>query len=99
MPTPNPMPLESARRLLALELLTLPNAAAAAAQMYEKIRVELSRLVGAAGVQALFSRSVKLAKLEHPCLAGFTGLSTPELPRLATQLRDCLQAEEPEVAV
>jgi hypothetical protein len=101
MKKPSPEQLESARRLLAHEMRTSLSAAAAAARMYEKVLVQLSPLVGAAGVLALFVRSLKLAQLEHPGLAGFSvpAQRAQDLAQLGNRLHDCLQEQEPGLAL
>ncbi len=48
----------------------LAERAAAAWRLYEKLFTALAPVIGAAGVRALFARSVKLTKAEFSCLAG-----------------------------
>jgi len=95
-----PEQLEAAKRLLAREMPSAPSTAAATTRVYEKVLGQLLPLIGEAGVQALFARSVKLANLALPCLEGATAAAhqSPELPRLASQLNDCLQNQEPALA-
>jgi len=67
--------------------------------MYERVLVQLAPLVGTAGVHALFARSVKLAKLEYPCLDAFhppsAVLGPIDIGSPAERLRDCLQKQQP----
>jgi hypothetical protein len=94
MRRPSPERLESARRLLALE--TLPDDGAAAARVFDKVRLQVTPLIGAAGFQALFARSARLAQADVAGLAGLAGTG-PALDQAAA-LRDCLRGQSPEVA-
>jgi len=66
--------------------------ATAAGRVFDKLTSHLAPLVGAAGVQALFVRSAKLAKGEVACLAEASSLNS-------TKLRECLQAQDPALAM
>src|SRR6185312_15073698 len=81
-----------AKRLLALEGdagTSSAGCAAAAWSLYEKLNARLAPLLGAAGVQALFVRSAKLAQADFPSLAE---VATPDgLKKLGAGL----QALEP----
>ena len=66
----------------------------AAGRVYDKLHVHIAPLVGVAGVQALFVRSAKLAQGEF---ARFAEVSI--LEDGSTKLRECLQAQEPAVAM
>jgi hypothetical protein len=65
--------VERARRLLAIEGgggASAEESVAAAGRVYEKLAARLAPLLGAAGVQALFVRSAKLARDERAFLGG-----------------------------
>jgi hypothetical protein len=87
---PGPAQLARARQLLEHEG-GADEGAAAAARVYDKLHAHLDPLLGAAGVQALLVRSARLthgpsSPLEVAILAG------------STNLRACLQAQDPAVA-
>ena len=86
--------MEVARRLLAHEGVVggADGYAGAAGRVYEKLHAHLAPLVGPAGVQALLVRSVKLRHTE------FSFLEVAVLDS-STTLRECLQAQEPAVAI
>ena len=70
MREPNRTHIELSMRLLASGEQGTADPAAAAARGYSRLLAQLSPLVGAAGVRALFARSMRLASRDHPCLAG-----------------------------
>jgi hypothetical protein len=90
MNRPSRAHIERARRLLVHEgaAVSADTCAAAAWRVFDKLTSNLAPLVGAAGVQALFVRSAKLAKGEVACLAEASTLNS-------TKLRECLQAQDP----
>ena len=90
----DPAQVLRARRLLAHESATggAGDEAAAAAHLFNKLHAQLAPLIGSAGVQALLVRSFKLTRGE------FSFLETSAVES-ATQLRACLQAQEPKVAL
>ena len=94
MNRPSPAQLDRARRLLAHEGAAGSDepCAIAAARVYEKLHEHLAPLVGAAGVQALFARSAKLAN------AGFDWPAEVAVAESSTGLRAWLQGLEPVVA-
>lgn len=75
MSKPSSAQLELSRRLLALEESSETPLAVAAARAYQRLLLHLSPIVGMAGVQALFARSVKLSAVDYPCLSGLVGLA------------------------
>ena len=92
---PSPAQLEWARRLLAHEGAagSADECATAAGRVYDKLHAHLDPLVGADGVHSLFVRSAKLRQGE---LAFFAEVSIVEG---STKLRECLQAQDPAVAM
>jgi hypothetical protein len=88
--------VDRARRLLSIEgdSGTSSDACAiAAGRVYDKLAAQLVPLLGAAGVEALFARSAKLAGAERPCIAALAdGVDA------STRLRACLQALAPAAA-
>ena len=94
MNRPSPVQIDRARRLLAHEgaAVSADSCATAAGRVFDKLTSHLAPLVGAAGVQALFARSAKLAKGEVACLAEASTLSS-------VTLRECLQAQDPAIAM
>jgi len=69
---PSASQVDRARQLLASEgdCSTGPEACAAAAGgVYDKLDAQLTPLLGRAGVQALFARSAKLARIERASVA------------------------------
>jgi hypothetical protein len=88
-----------AKRLLALEGdagSSSAGCAAAAWSLYEKLNARLAPLLGAAGVQALFVRSAKLAKADFPSLAE---VATPDgMKKLGAGLQALEPADATEVA-
>jgi hypothetical protein len=88
--------IDLARRLLAREGLAGGGAAGAAARGYEKVRYQLAPLVGAAGFQALFTRSLQLAQAELPCFERTLGDRT--IGGQADRLRACLEDLAPAAA-
>jgi hypothetical protein len=100
----NDLPMERVRRLLAHEGAfggSSEALAVAAERIHDKLTAHLSPLLGSAGVQALFVRSVKLARLglapttDVPVLASSTDLSTflRQLePAVATNVAEALFA-------
>jgi hypothetical protein len=99
MGRPSATQVETAKRLLANEGnsgRSSKECAAAAWLVYEKFTARLAPLVGAAGVQALFVRSAKLAQAESVCL---TEVATPEgMTKLGACLQTLRPAEATEVA-
>jgi hypothetical protein len=87
---------ERARRLLSAEGdsgASADECAAAAVRVHDKLAAQLVPLLGAAGVQALFARSAKLAGAERALLADLAdGIDA------TTRLRAILQALEPAAA-
>lgn len=83
---------ETARRLLANEGSAggADECVTAAGRVYDKLQAQLGPLVGAAGVQALLVRSVKLTREE------FSFLEVDVL-KGSTKLRASLQAQDPAV--
>jgi hypothetical protein len=88
-----------AKRLLALEGdagSSSAGCAAAAWSLYEKLNARLAPLLGAAGVQALFVRSAKLAQADFPSLAE---VATPDgMKKLGAGLQALEPADATEVA-
>jgi hypothetical protein len=97
MKEPSPAAVATIRRLLACEFSSTPDHATAAARVCEKIYLLLSPMVGFAGVQALFARSVSLTRVQHPCLAEFV-VESVQTETPANQLLSCLQGQTPEIA-
>ena len=99
MNKPSTAQVDLARRLLAREVRVPPDPAFAAARMYEGVLVHLSPLMGTAGVHALFARSIKLAKVNHPCLDAFhtpcADSTLRERRSPSERLQDCLQTQQP----
>jgi hypothetical protein len=94
MKRPGPAHLETASKLLSLERADRAGARErgdAAARVHEKLLVRLSPVLGSAGVQTLFTRSVKLASVGYPALAGVVSEAMEEQ---GAQLRDCFQRQE-----
>ena len=74
--------------------------ATAAGKVYTNLRRALAPVVGEAGVQALFARSLKLTRPEHPCLKEIQ-LPAEQVEhglQLDVQLFTCLSKREPEAA-
>jgi hypothetical protein len=96
MTGPSAAQVDRARRLLAAEGDSGASAdacAAAAKRVYAKLSAQLSPLLGAAGVEALFARSAKLAGAERPRIAELAdGIDA------STRLGACLQALAPAAA-
>lgn len=95
MSRPRGTQVENARRLLASEgapWSSSEECAAAAWRVYEKLNARLAPLLGAAGVQALFVRSAKLAQ------ADFASLAEVATPEGLTRLGWCLQGLELAIA-
>jgi hypothetical protein len=92
---------QSAERLLADELHAADGVAAAAVRLFERMALHLSPLIGVSGVDVLFARSLKLAKLvpPGPVLGSVAVALEPTVDRVAGQLRAALEAEPPEVAL
>jgi hypothetical protein len=92
---PSPAQLERARRLLALEGAAgrAGECPTAACRVYDKLHAHMAPLLGSAGVHLLFARSAKLAQGEFASLAEATMLNG------STKLRECLQAQDPAVAM
>jgi hypothetical protein len=90
----SPAQIETARRLLAHEGAagSADEAAMAAGRVYDKLDANLAPLLGAAGVQALLVRSVKLTQGEFSFL-------TVAGPDCSAKLSECLRAQDPAVAV
>ena len=94
MNRPSPAQMEWARRLLAHEGAAVSvdeHATTAAARAYDKLHADLAPFVGAAGVRLLLVRSAMLAQGEFACLAEVS------IPERSTKLRECLQAQDPDV--
>lgn len=102
MSKPSSAQLELSRRLLAQEESGETPPAVAVARAYQRLIRHLSPIVGTAGVQALFARSVKLSAVDHPCLSGLVGVvskydvSRNHAPQTspAEELRAYLQRQE-----
>lgn len=94
--------VDVAGRLLAQERVGGASAedhAAAAARVYEKLFNRLAPLIGAAGVQALFARSVKVSRVKFPCLARLPAVGgSADGNAEVRQLARCLSTLEPETA-
>jgi hypothetical protein len=90
---PSPAQLEIAKRLLAHEGAagSADECASAAGRVYDKLQAHLSPLLGAAGVEALFVRSVKLTHREFSFLE-------VALHEGSTKLRERLRAQDAAVA-
>ena len=86
--------MDRARRLLVHEgaAVSADTCATAAGRVFDKLTSQLAPLVGAAGVQALFARSAKLAKGDVASLAEASTLSS-------ATLRECLRAQDPGLAM
>ena len=100
MPGPTKDHLETARRLLEQKGggSSNPNQRAeAAGSVYETLFRSLAPVIGAAGVRALFARSVKLTKTEFPCLGEVVVVvdSSEGNIELVQQLHGCLSKLEP----
>lgn len=68
---PRPNETELAGRLLALEMrsaATSDERADSAARLFDKTFAVLSPVIGGAGVEAIFERSVRLTRHDFPCL-------------------------------
>lgn len=68
---PRPAQTDLVGRLLALEMrsaATCDERAGAAARLFDKTFAVLSPVIGAAGVEAIFARSVRLTGRDFPCL-------------------------------
>lgn len=92
---PNPIQIATAKRLVAHEIAACNadhHAAAAAGSVYDKLQAHLAPLLGAAGVQALFARSAKLAQADFGCLAEVS------FEDGSSKLRECMQSQDPDVA-
>lgn len=80
-----------ARRLLELEGAVLDDSAtflAAAGRVHEKLTAQLSPLLGAGGVRALFVRSAKLARRDAPGLAEVDVFASLAQPRAELEACD-----------
>ena len=64
----------------------------AAERVYDKLRIHLAPLVGAAGLQSLLVRSAKLSERDFVCLKEIT------IHPGSTTLQTCLQSQDPAVA-
>ncbi len=85
------------RQLLALEtgdVATPDLIAEGAARACEKIAHRLAPLIGSAGIQSLFARSLRLASAQFPWLAA---AATTAPASAWTQLRSCIE-EQPTAA-
>ena len=89
-----PQQIDRAKRLLAHEGASgnAEACALAAARVHDAIRAHLAPLVGDAGVQQLLVRSATLTRAEFAFLE-------PGVVETSTKLRECLQAQAPEVAL
>lgn len=92
--------VEVAKRLLAQERGGGGDAkerAVAAGRVYETLFRALAPVIGAAGVRALFARSVRLASTEFPCLGEISMTAEPpeDSVQVAEQLVGCLSKLEP----
>ena len=94
MNRPSPVQIDRARRLLVYEGagVSADTCATAAGRIFDKLTSQLAPLLGAAGVQALFVRSAKLAKGDVAGLGEACILSS-------TTLRECLRAQDPALAL
>ena len=91
---------EAAERMLAQECGsggTTEERAAAAVRVYETLFRALAPVIGAAGVWALFARSVRLASAEFPCLTEIPMTAAPSESNVqgAQPLASCLRQLEP----
>ena len=86
----------TARRVLDREAThaTTEQPALAAGRACEKLALHFANLVGSAGIQALFDRSIALARFEHPWLA----VAAAPTESRWTRLQTCLDAQGPAVA-
>ena len=93
MNRPSPVQIERAKRWLAHEGAagTADECAVAAGRVYDNLHAHMDPLLGAAGVQALLVRSVKLAQSEFSFLE-------VSIVAGSTKLRECLRAQDPGVA-
>lgn len=92
--------VEVAKRLLAHERGSGGDAkerAAAAVRVYETLFRALAPVIGAAGVRALFARSVRLASTEFPCLKEIPMIAEPpqDSVQVVEKLLGCLSKLEP----
>lgn len=89
--------VERARRLLNHECASgerRVDFADAAERVYVLLDAALARLLGVQGSRSLFARAVRLTKTQFPSLGDLAG------PRsMAIELRTCLEALAPDVAV
>lgn len=88
--------VDAARRLLRsarpeASVASAAEWADAAARVHATLVERLARLIGDAGVRALFARSVKLTAAELPCFEGLLRAASDKAPVLAAEgLRDSL---------
>jgi hypothetical protein len=92
------LPLSAAvRRLLEVEsrsaVGTSAERAALAKRLYEKLARHVSRAVGEAGLDALFTRSIKLTKPAFSCLRNLE--TTGPAQRVLSQFFEHLEKQEP----
>ena len=94
MSTASPRTLGLARRLIALETAGAvpPTGVANAVRACEKLRLPLSKLIGAAGFSSLVSRAATMARAEHPSLHGVR--VRPDGTLAATDGADAIPAAE-----
>lgn len=91
---------EAAKRMLAQECAsggTTELRAAAAVRVYETLFRALAPVIGAAGVWALFARSVRLASADFPCLKEIPMTAAPSESDVqgAQHLASCFRKLEP----
>ncbi len=85
-------------RLLALEMrsaATSEERADAAARLFDKTFAVLSPVIGEAGVEAIFERSVRLARRDFPCLDLVRSRQEGKLVDPRQCLLPCQRADDP----
>lgn len=99
MRRPTAAQMEGARQLFALEAhkaATSEDYAAAAGRVHDKLFARLASLVSVEGARAIFTRSLKLAAIDFPCLG------TVDRDARSTEskaLVDCLRGQAPAAVI
>ena len=95
MNDPAPRLRDALARLLEREAdaATSPELAAAVGRLLEHLSQRLGLVIGQVGVQALFTRAVKLRTLEFPFLGG---CALGRNGTLGESMRSCLEGQDPE---
>jgi hypothetical protein len=99
MPISSPHYVDAARRLLAHESAgKAEERAVAARRVYDTLLSSLAPIIGAAGVRALFARSVRLSLTEFPCLEAVLHVEAPDGDH-GQRLVECLRKLDAEAAL